>query len=76
MGEHEMTALILQNIRDAISASGLKQKAVAVRAGLSEAQLSDLLCGRKVLRADIVPRIAAAVGVSVDRLYQEKDMAV
>lgn len=73
MSEREYSGVILGNIRNAIRDSGLKQRAVAERCGLTEMQFSDLLCGRRVLRAEFIPRIAAALGVGVDTLYEARE---
>lgn len=55
-------------VRTIIAKKGLRQKGVAQRAGLSEQQLSDMLNGRKLIRAcDLLP-IADALGVTVDEL--------
>ena len=51
-----------------IAKKGLRQNAVAKRARLSEQQLSDMLNGRKLIKAcDLLP-IAEALGVTVDEL--------
>lgn len=48
---------------------GFKQKAAAERAGFSPEEFSKMLTGRKVITAEYIPRIAAALGVSTDILY-------
>lgn len=45
------------------------QRVVASRSGFTEQQLSDMLNGRKVIRADYLVRIADAIGVSIEDLY-------
>lgn len=55
-------------VRMIIAKKGLRQNAVAKRARLSEQQLSDMLNGRKLIKAcDLLP-IAEALGVTVDEL--------
>ena len=56
-------------VRMIIAKKGLRQNAVAKRARLSEQQLSDMLNGRKLIKAcDLLP-IAEALGVTVDELH-------
>lgn len=42
---------------------------MAERANLTYKQLSAMLCGRKIIFADIVPQLASALNVSVNELY-------
>ena len=60
---------ITLNIRNAIQERGLKQKAIAERIGMDEKMFSNLLAGRKMMLADYVPKIAAALGVAPNELY-------
>lgn len=56
-------------IKHLIIEKGLIQKSVAERAGYTSQQFSDMLNGRKTIKAiDIVP-ISNALGVSVQDLY-------
>lgn len=65
-----MTQSDLANIiRAIIKRKGLIQRAVAECAGFSEQQFSDMLYGRKVIRAEFVPGVAKALGVKVAELY-------
>lgn len=73
MSEPEYNALLQSNIRRLIKKKGLKQRAVAEWCGLTDAQFSDLLTGRKILRADMLPRIATALGVGLDDLYKVEE---
>lgn len=50
-------------IRERIAERGMKQAAVAERAGFTEQQFSDMLNGRKIIRAEYLPRIAEALGI-------------
>lgn len=59
------------SIKQSMVSKGLYQKAVAERAGFTEQQFSDMLNGRKVIRAEYLPAIAKALGVSVGDLFAE-----
>jgi len=60
---------IMDNIRGTIEAKGMKQVVVAERSGFTEQQFSDMLNGRKIIRAEYIPKIANALGVSVGDLF-------
>ena len=60
------------NIQRIIAEKGLIQRVVAERAGFTKGQFCDLLHGRRVLKAEHMPRIARALGVSLTELYGEK----
>lgn len=60
---------IAEAIKDTISEKGLVQKAVARRAGFTEQQFSDMMTGRKIIRACDLGTIAKALGVEVAELY-------
>lgn len=52
-----------------LSKSGLRQKYVADKAGYTQQQFSDMLHGRKTIKAaDILP-ISRALGVTVQDIY-------
>lgn len=61
--------IVAYNTKRIIKEKGLKQGFVAERANLTDKQLSAMLCGRKIIFADVVPQIAAALDVSVNELY-------
>lgn len=50
---------------------GLKQKAVAERCGWPQQVLSDMLNGRRLIKACDIPIIAQSLDVSVDDLYRD-----
>ncbi len=52
------------HIRKAIDARGLKHVAVARRAGISQQAMSDMLTGRKVVKAADIATISRATGIS------------
>ena len=51
---------IADNIKSVIQEKGYKQKNVAFKAGFSEKAFSDLLNGRKTIKAEMIPGIASA----------------
>lgn len=62
---------VAENIRRIIKQKGLVQKAVAARAGFSATQFVSMMHGRKTIKADYIPRIAEAIGVSAGELFEE-----
>ena len=61
--------IVINNIKQKIADSGLKQKVVASRAGYSERNFSNMLNGRKVIRAIDIPKIALALNASPNDLF-------
>ena len=49
----------------------LVKKGVAKRAGITAQNLSDILKGRKIIRADMIPALAYAVDVPISELFKE-----
>ena len=69
--ESEMRYVDLrETIKSLIAESGMKQKVVAERAGFTEQMMTDMLNGRKVIKAEFVPAICLALGVTPNRLFQ------
>ena len=64
-----MPAGVADRIKQVLSERGLQQKHVARRAHFSPQQFSDMLHGRKVIRADYLPSIAEALGVEISALF-------
>ena len=64
---------VADSIKRLVDEKGIKNKAVATRAGFTEQQFSDMLNGRKVIRAEYMPRIAAALGVEVGEIYRVEE---
>lgn len=62
---------ISRNIKRLIAEKGLKQKAVADRAGFSIQGFNSILKGRKLIKPCDVKIIANALNVSVNELYKE-----
>jgi transcriptional regulator with XRE-family HTH domain len=65
------TKQITENIKVIIKRSGLKQRVVAERSGFNEKEFSNILNGRKQLRAEHVPQIANALGVTPNEIFQQ-----
>ena len=68
--------LVQGNLERIIEEKGLVKKGVAKRAGISAQALSDILAGRKVIRADMIPSLAHAVGVQIPELFKDEEKAV
>ena len=60
---------IAAGIRFLMSERGLIQKSVALRAGYTPQQFSDMLNDRKTIKATDVLPISKAIGVSVQEIY-------
>lgn len=65
--------IIINNIRRIIREKGLKQCAVAEKAGFSPNALSAMLAERKTIMAEYMPDIASALGVPVNELFKKGD---
>lgn len=63
--------LVQGNLVRVIDEKGLVKKGVARRAGISAQMLSDIIAGRKVIRADMVPALAAACDVPIPELFKD-----
>ncbi len=61
--------IVAENIRRIIKERGLKQKIVAEKAGYTEQQFSNLLCGRKTIETEDVAKVCKALGVLPNDLY-------
>lgn len=64
-------SLVQGNLIRIIEEKGLVKKGVAKRAGISAQMLSDIIAGRKVIRADMVPALAAAIDVQITELFKK-----
>lgn len=69
----EAQRAISARIKYIISIKGLYQSYVANRIGVTEQQFSDMLNGRKVIRAEHVPIIAEALDVEPNDLFVPTD---
>ncbi len=67
-----VVSIIGTNTKRIISERGLKQCAVAARAGYSDKQFSALLNGRKIIKDTDVIAIANALDVTPNELFADK----
>lgn len=65
--------LVQRNLKRIIDEKALVQKGVARRAGISDQMLSNIVNGRKLIRADMVPRLARAVDEPISELFRGYD---
>ena len=63
--------VVLVNARKIIEVGGLKQKAVAERASIPINHFYAIMTGRKQLTSDYTLRIAKALGVTPNELFQQ-----
>lgn len=64
---------IIENIKKLVKESDIKQGAIARRAGFTDQSFSDMMNGRKLLRAEYIPQIAIALGKTVNEIYGIKE---
>lgn len=69
-------SLVQKNIIRVIEEKDLKKKAVAKRAGMTSQAMSDIIAGRKVIKADMIPQLAVAMGVSITELFRDDQGAI
>ncbi len=62
-------SLIAANTKRIIADKGLKQRAVAAKAGFSEKQFSALMTGRRIIKDTDVMAIATALGATPNDLF-------
>ena len=63
-------SIVANRVREIIKEKGLTQTAIAEKAGFSTQEFSDMLNGRRLMRAvDIASIISALRGVGVDANY-------
>ena len=63
------TQILIKNIKEVIEQKGLAEWEVAELAEISRVDFDKLLVGGKVITAEYIPRIASALGLSIDVLY-------
>ena len=73
MGVVDYNAMLPQRISRIIDERGFKQRAIAQRAGFSPQQFTDMLNGRRIIKACDVLAVADALGVEVGELFIEED---
>lgn len=64
---------VTNTINKIIKERGFKKNIIAQKAGFTAQQFSDILNGRKILKASDVPSISIALGVDPNTLYQYED---
>lgn len=65
-----MKSIVAENASKIIKSRCLKQCAIAEKAGYSKQQFNDMLKGRKVIKDTDISRIAVALGVDVNTLFE------
>lgn len=61
---------ISSGVRVIIAMKGLKNIYVAEKAGFTAQKLSDMLNGRKLIKACDIPKLARALGVKENEIYE------
>lgn len=64
-----MGGSVAAGIDKIIHENGFIQKVIAEKAGFTDQQFSDMLCGRKIIRADYLVPIAKAMRVTIQEIY-------
>ena len=63
------TDAIAKNVCRLIKDKGLKKRYVAEKAGFTAADFSRMINGKKIIRAEYIPAIAHALGVTPNDIY-------
>lgn len=71
MNASSYNAMLPVNIACAIKIRGMKNSAVAERAGYTKQQFSDMLNGRKIIKPCDILAISNAIGVDVGDLFAD-----
>lgn len=64
---------LIWNIKSEIQNRGMKQGVVAERAGFSDQEFSNMMNNRKLIKAEYIPAIASAIGVTTNELFKPKE---
>lgn len=67
-----ITQRIIKNVECAINAKGLKKRILAEKIGLTPHQFSDLLTGRRTIKAYDVFLLCHALDISPNELFEYK----
>ena len=65
----EANTPLSEGIRKIIAQKGLKNLYVAERADFTPQELSDMLNGRRLIKACDIPRLALPLGVEINEIY-------
>lgn len=66
----EMNTPFSDGVAEIIKTKGLKRVYVAQKAGYSAQELSDMINGRKLIKACDIPKLATVLGVTIDDIYE------
>lgn len=66
-------SVVAANVRRIIDEKGYKHSAVARRAHMKPQSLSDMLNGRKLIRAEHIPLLAKALDAEPNDLFQSPE---
>ena len=69
MNIKKMNAPVAENIKRLLVATGMKQYIIAQRIGCTAQELTDMIYGRRIIKASDIPKISAALGVGIDELF-------
>ena len=67
----EANAPLDKNVAIIVKKKGLKMMHVAAEAGLTAQELSEMLNGRRLIKARDIPRLAFALKVTADDLFSQ-----
>lgn len=62
--------MLIENIREAISSAGIKQKSLAEKIGRSEQEMSNMLNGRTNITPIDLARMASVLNVDINEFYK------
>ena len=65
----------IEKLRRYIAESGIKQKAIARKAGMSESAFSLIMTGKRKCTAEEYAKICAALGVGAEMFMEPGDVA-
>ena len=66
----ESNSPVAEGIAKIINDNGIRQSFVAQKAGYTDQMLSDMLNGRKVIRACDIPKLAKALSVTTNDIFE------
>ncbi len=69
MNIESYNGMVVKNVRRIIDEKGLKQRAVAGKAGINEKEFSDMLNNRRIIKAADIASVAWALGVDPNELF-------